>query len=56
MASRLKDYIKARSGMSTSDRVLGPLSDHVRRLCDEAIEAARQEGRRTVLDRDVPEG
>lgn len=54
VASRLKDYIRTRSDMSTSDRILGPLSDHVRRLCDEAIEAARQEGRRTVLDRDVP--
>ncbi len=56
VASRLKDYIRARSDFNTSDNVLAPLSDIVRRVCDEAILNARREGRRTVLDRDVPEG
>jgi hypothetical protein len=56
VASRLKDYIRARSGFNTSERVLEPLSDIVRRVCDEAIRNATREGRRTVLDRDVPEG
>ena len=55
VASRLKDYIRARSGYNTSDRVLAPLSDIVRRVCDEAIDAARREGRTTVLDRDIPD-
>lgn len=55
IASRLKDYIRARSGFHTSDSVLDPLSDAVRNLCDEAILKAEREGRRTVLDRDVPE-
>lgn len=55
IASRLKDYVRARAGFNTSERVLGPLSDLVRRACDEAIRNARREGRRTVLDRDVPE-
>ncbi len=54
VGTRLKDYVRARSGFNTSDRVLGPLSDIVRRVCDEAIENARREGRKTVLDRDVP--
>jgi hypothetical protein len=54
VASRLKQYIRAESGMSTSDRVLGPLSDVVRQLCDLAIESARRAERGTVLDRDVP--
>jgi len=54
IASRLKDYIRARSGMNTSDGVLEPLSDLVRRACDEAIRNAGREGRRTVLERDVP--
>ena len=56
VASRLKDYIRARSGFSTSDRVLGPLSVIVRRICDEAIQSATREGRTTVLDRDIPKG
>ncbi len=56
VTSRLKDYIRAKSGYNTSDRVLGPLSAIVRRVCDEAIRSAQREGRRTVLDRDIPEG
>jgi hypothetical protein len=54
VASRLKDYVRARSGMNTSDRVLGPLSEIVRQVCDEAIRNAERDGRKTVLDRDVP--
>lgn len=54
VASRLKDYVRERSEFNTSDRVLGPLSDIVREVVDEAIENARRDGRRTVLDRDVP--
>jgi len=56
VASRLKEYIRARSGFNTSDRVLSPLSDIVRRFCDEAIKNASREGRTTVLDRDIPAG
>jgi hypothetical protein len=56
IASRLKEYIRVKSGgYHTSDRVLGPLSEIVRRVCDQAIRNAQREGRRTVLDRDIPE-
>jgi histone H3/H4 len=54
VVSKMKKYIKDRSGMSTSDAVADALSDHVRALCDLAIQAAGSDGRRTVLDRDVP--
>lgn len=53
VASRLKDYVRAKSGFHTSDRVLEPLSEIVRRVCDEAIRHARSEGRMTILDRDI---
>lgn len=52
VASKLKAYIRARSGMNTSDAVMEVLSDVVRGLCDRAIEKAAQAGRKTVLDRD----
>lgn len=52
VASRLKDYIAARSEMNTSANVMDVLSDHVRILADRAIDNARSEGRKTVLDRD----
>ena len=52
VASRLKEYIQARSEFNTSASVMDVLSDHVRILCDRAIDNARAEGRKTVLDRD----
>ncbi|MBK7960170.1 MAG: hypothetical protein IPK04_02450 [Bdellovibrionales bacterium] len=52
IASRLKDYIVARSEYNTSASVMDVLSEYVRILCDRAIENARTEGRKTVLDRD----
>jgi len=52
VASRLKEYILAKSDYNTSGAVMDVLSEHVRRLCDEAIDHARAEGRKTVLDRD----
>jgi histone H3/H4 len=52
VASKLKKYIKARSGMNTSEGVLSVLSDYVRRICNEAIRNAARDGRKTVMDRD----
>ena len=52
VASRLKDYIKDQADMNTAADVLDVLSDHVRLLALEAIEAAREDGRRTVKARD----
>jgi hypothetical protein len=52
VASKLKQYVRAASGLSTSDRVMSVLSDRVRALCDEAIRSARRAERKTVLERD----
>lgn len=52
IASRLKEYIRQRYSMNTSDGVLEDLSDHLRKLCDRAVSHAREDGRKTVLDRD----
>jgi hypothetical protein len=52
VVSKLKKYVRDRSGMNTSDGVLALLSDHLRALCNDAIRQAGLEGRRTVLDRD----
>jgi len=54
VVSKMKKYIKERSGMNTSDAVAEDLSEHVRAICDDAIRAAAADGRKTVLDRDVP--
>jgi hypothetical protein len=52
--SKMKKYIKERSGMNCSDGVAQGLSDHVRAVCDQMIRNAGADGRKTVLDRDVP--
>jgi len=54
VVSKLKKYIKDRSGMNCSDAVAEVLSDHLRVLCDDSIRAAGRDERKTVLDRDVP--
>ena len=54
VANRLKEFIRARSGFNTSDGALDPLSEIVRHVCDEAIEKAKRDGRKTVLARDIP--
>ena len=54
VVSKMKKYIKDRSGMNTSDAVAEDLSEHVRAICDDAIRAAAADGRKTVLERDVP--
>jgi hypothetical protein len=53
VVSKMKKYIRDRSGMNCSDSVAEMLSEHVRALCDEAIRVAAGDGRKTVLDRDV---
>ena len=54
VVSKVKKYIRDRSGMNTSDAVAEALGAHVRKVCDDAIRNAGRDGRKTVLDRDVP--
>lgn len=52
VASKIKNYIRSKSGMNTSAAVMEALSGRIRSLCDQAIEQAKGEGRKTVMDRD----
>jgi len=54
VVSKMKKYIKDRSGMNCGDAVADVLSEHIRAICDEAIRAAGRNDRKTVLERDVP--
>jgi histone H3/H4 len=56
VASKLKNYIREKSGMNTSAAVMSVLSDRIRQLCDNAVENAKREGRKTVMDRDFGAG
>ncbi len=53
VASKVKKYIKEKSGFNTSAKTIEALSKKVEMLCDNAIESAKNNGRKTVLDRDV---
>ena len=52
VVSKLKNHIKSTSGMNTSASVAPALSGIIRQLCAQAIERARSDGRKTVMDRD----
>jgi hypothetical protein len=52
VVSKLKKYIRDRSGMNTSDTAMPVLSTHLRTLARQAIQHATEEGRKTVMDRD----
>ena len=53
VASKVKKYIKDKADMNTSASTIDALSEVVARLCDQAIERAKDDGRKTVKDRDV---
>jgi histone H3/H4 len=51
--SKLKNYIKDQSGgFNTAGSVAPRLSEILRGMCNEAIENARKDGRKTIMDRD----
>ncbi|HMO02196.1 MAG TPA: hypothetical protein PKD37_00200 [Oligoflexia bacterium] len=52
VVSKLKSFVKTASGMNTSASVAEILSNIVRKECLKAIENAKKEGRKTVMDRD----
>jgi hypothetical protein len=52
VVSKLKSYVRDRSGMNTSDAVMELLSDKLRALLDDAMRTAQRDGRRTVMERD----
>ncbi len=52
VSSKVKAYIKSKSGMNTSASVIEALSGKVRELCDQAVENAKGAKRKTVMDKD----
>ncbi len=52
VVTRVRKYVADKSGMNTSASAYEALSDKIRNLCDAAIQVARTDGRKTVMDRD----
>jgi len=53
VTSKVKKYIKEKSGCNTSGSTIDVLSALVEKICDRAIENAQKDGRKTVMDRDI---
>lgn len=52
VASKVKGYIKEKSGMNTSASVVEALTKIIENECNKAIENAKSDKRKTVMDRD----
>ena len=52
VVSKLKNYIRSAAGMNTAGNVAPKLSAVIKELCDQAVEKAKADGRKTVMDRD----
>ncbi len=52
VSSKLKSYIKETSGLSTSAAVIDAVSAKIKEMCDKAIQNAKNDKRKTVMDRD----
>ncbi len=54
VASKVKKYIRDVSGMNTSASTMEALTRCIIDLCDKGVENAREDERKTVMDRDIP--
>lgn len=52
VVSKVRKYISDRAGLNTSASAYVALTQKIKLLCDLAIESARRDSRKTVMDRD----
>lgn len=52
VVSKLKSYIKSSSGLNTAGEVPAVLTKAIKTIISEAVEHAKKEGRKTVMERD----
>jgi histone H3/H4 len=53
VTSKVKKFIKEKGQMNTSGETIDVLSKAVEQLCAKGIEAAKADGRKTVMARDI---
>jgi histone H3/H4 len=53
VASKVRSYIKEKGECNTASETIEALSQAVEKVLDKAIEAAKSQGRKTVMARDV---
>jgi len=52
VSSKVKNYIKKNGELKCSAKVFEALSDKIREMCDNAIENAKNDKRKTVQEKD----
>jgi histone H3/H4 len=53
VTSKVKKYIKEKGSMNTSSETIDVLSKAVEALCQKGIDNAKEDGRKTVMARDI---
>lgn len=53
VASKVRTYIKSNGGCNTASETIDALSKAVEKMLEKAVEAAKANGRKTVMARDV---
>lgn len=53
VVSKIKKFIRAQSGLNTSQCCIDALTNKLVALCNQAITNARNDGRKTVMGRDI---
>ena len=54
VSSKIKKLIKEKGDLNTSGSTMDALSQRIQQIVDKAIENAKADGRKTVMDRDIP--
>ncbi|MBI4411157.1 MAG: hypothetical protein HY541_01575 [Deltaproteobacteria bacterium] len=54
IASKVKKFIKEKGDCNTSASTMEALTQRLQQIVEKAIENAKSDGRKTVMDRDVP--
>ncbi len=55
VASKVRQYVKDRADMNTSQEVYETLSEYLRKILDQMMNNARTDGRKTIMSRDFTE-
>lgn len=53
VTSKVKKFIKEKGDCNTSAETVDVLSKAIEKLCEKGIEHAKQDGRKTVMARDI---
>lgn len=54
VASKVKKYVKEKADLNTSANTMDALTQRLQQIVEKGIENAKADGRKTLMDRDIP--